>query len=302
MKIAIFSSHTPSLFWFRMDMMKNILEFDHSVTALGPERESDWKDKFCDHGIDYRQFTVDRNGMNPMKDIMTYKELCQFMRKEKPDKIFLYQAKPIIYGSLAAKCSGISEIYTLFAGLGSVFRGKGLKNKIVKVIMKMEYRVACRISKKVFFQNSDDQSEFIKQKLVRLDKTVIINGSGVDLDKFRPAAFPELPAFLFIGRLIRDKGIMEYLEACKRIKKKYPGIRCMLVGPYDTNPSALRPKELKPYIDCGIIEYFGEQSDVRPYIAASSTYVLPSYHEGTPKSVLEAMAMGRAIITSNAPG
>jgi glycosyltransferase involved in cell wall biosynthesis len=113
---------------------------------------------------------------------------------------------------------------------------------------------------------------------------------------------PKEPAFLFIGRLIKDKGIMEYLEACKEVKGKHPKVRCLLVGPYDSNPSALKPEELNPYIESGIIEYFGEQSDVRPFIAQCSTYLLPSYHEGTPKTVLEAMAMGRPIITSDAPG
>ena len=168
--------------------------------------------------------------------------------------------------------------------------------------MKTEYRLACNASKKVFFQNNDDKNEFINNGLIQDDKIVIINGSGVNLEKFRPEPLPDTPAFLFIGRLIKDKGVMEYLEACKRIKAEYPKVRCLLVGPYDSNPSALQPEELQPYIDEGITEYFGEQSDVRPYLKQCSTYVLPSYHEGTPKTVLEAMATGRSIITSDAPG
>ena len=108
--------------------------------------------------------------------------------------------------------------------------------------------------------------------------------------------------FLYIGRLIKDKGILEYLEACRMIKEQFPEIRCLLVGPYDTNPSALKPNELHFYIDRKIVEYFGEQSDVRPFISQCSVYVLPSYHEGTPKTVLEAMAMNRPIITTNVPG
>lgn len=224
------------------------------------------------------------------------------MKKEKPDKVFAYQAKTIIYGSIAAKLNGINEVYTLIAGLGSVFRGNGVKNKIVKTIMKMEYKIACSCSKKVFFQNNDDKNEFVRNGLINAAKTVIINGSGVNLEKFQPAPIPSEPAFLFIGRLIKDKGIMEYLEACKRVKTQHPKTRCLLVGPYDSNPSALKPEELRPYIDDGIVEYFGEQTDVREYIAQCSIYVLPSYHEGTPKTVLEAMAMGRAILTSDAPG
>ena len=302
MKIAVLSSHTSSLFWFRMDMMKDFIKNGHTVIALGSEPEADWKKKFEEHNIDYRQLYVERNGINPLKDLKTLRSLHKFMKKEKPDKVFAYQAKTIVYGSIAAKINGISEVYPLIAGLGSIFRGEGFKNKIVKTIMKIEYWVACKCSKKVFFQNQDDKNEFIENGLIKDDKTVIINGSGVNLEKFKPTPLPEEPAFLFIGRLIKDKGIMEYLEACKEVKSKHPKVRCLLVGPYDSNPSALKPEELKPYIESGIIEYFGEQSDVRPFISQCSTYVLPSYHEGTPKTVLEAMAMGRSIITSDAPG
>ncbi len=302
MKIAVLSSHTPSLFWFRMDMMQEFINKGHTVIALGADPEANWKDKFKEYNIDYRQLHVERNGINPLKDLKTFAQLCRFIKKENPDKVFAYQAKTVIYGSIAAKLKGITEVYPLIAGLGSIFRGTGTKNKIVKAIMKMEYKIACSCSKKVFFQNNDDKNEFVRNGLISADRTVIINGSGVNLKKFQPAPLPLEPAFLFIGRLIKDKGILEYLEACKIVKSQYPKIRCLLVGPYDSNPSALKPEELRPYIDDGIVEYFGEQRDVRPFIAQCSTYVLPSYHEGTPKTVLEAMAMGRSIITSDAPG
>lgn len=302
MKIAVLSSHTSSLFWFRMDMMKDFIKKGHTVIALGSEPEADWKGKFEEYNIDYRQLYVERNGMNPLKDLRTFRSMHEFMKKERPDRVFAYQAKTVVYGSIAAKINGISEVYPLIAGLGSIFRGKGFKNKTVKLIMKVEYWVACKCSKKVFFQNNDDKNEFIQNGLIKDDKTAIINGSGVNLEKFKPTLLPQEPVFLFIGRLIKDKGIMEYLEACKEVKAKHPNVRCLLVGPYDSNPSALKPEELGPYVESGIIEYFGEQSDVRPFIAQCSTYLLPSYHEGTPKTVLEAMAMGRPIITSDAPG
>lgn len=302
MKVAVLSSHTSSLFWFRIDMMKEFISNGHTVIALGPEPEVDWKDKFKEYNIDYRQLDVTRNGLNPIYDIRTFRTLDKFMKKERPDKVFAYQAKTVIYGSIAAKINGISEVYSLIAGLGSIFRGTNFKSKIIKTIMKIEYWVACRCSKKVFFQNQDDKNEFIHRGLIKEDKTVIINGSGVNLEEFKPTSFPQEPAFLFIGRLIKDKGTIEYLEACKKVKERYPNIRCLLVGPYDSNPSAIKPEEIMPYIENQIIEYFGEQKDVRPYITQCTTYVLPSYHEGTPKTVLEAMAMGRSIITSNAPG
>ena len=296
MKIAVLSSHTSSLFWFRMDMMKDFIKHGHSIIALGPEPELYWESKFEEHGIRYQQLFVERNGLNPFNDLRTYRELKEFMKMEKPDKVFAYQAKTVVYGSLAAKANGISEVYPLIAGLGSIFRGEGFKNRIIKTIMNIEYRLACNASKKVFFQNNDDKNEFINNRLIQKDKIVIINGSGVNLEKFKPEALPGKPAFLFIGRLIKDKGVMEYLEACKRIKYEYPEVRCLLVGPYDSNPSALQTEELQPFLDQGIIEYFGEQRDVRPYLKQCSTYVMPSYHEGTPKTVLEAMAVGRSAM------
>lgn len=302
MKIAVLSSHTSSLFWFRMDMMKAFIKLGHSVIALGPESEANWKSKFEEFGIQYKQLFVERNGINPLSDLRTYRQLINFMKQEKPDKVFAYQAKTVVYGSLTAKAAGIKEVYSLIAGLGSIFRGEGIKNKIIKTIMKIEYRAACKANQKVFFQNHDDRNEFLENGLIKKEKVVIINGSGVNLEKFTPQPLPEKPAFLFIGRLIKDKGIMEYLQACQRIKADYPEVRCLLVGPYDSNPSALQPDELQPFIDKKIIEYYGEQSDVRPYLKQCSTFVLPSYHEGTPKTVLEAMAVGRSIITSDAPG
>ena len=131
---------------------------------------------------------------------------------------------------------------------------------------------------------------------------MFLNGSGVNLEKFARQPFPETFGFLCVSRLIRDKGVMEYLSACRMVKKQQPDIRCLLVGPFDSNPSALKPNELQPYIDDGSIEYFGEQSDVRPYLAQCSVFVLPSYREGIPKSVLEAMSCGKAILTTDAPG
>lgn len=301
-KIAVVSSHTPSLFWFRMNMMMAFVERGYQVIAVGQEPEIKWSQKFKKCGIRYKQISVERNGMNPFHDLRTLKELKQFFKQEKPDKIFCYQAKSIIYSCLAARKCHISEVYPLIAGLGSVFRGKTKVERAVKLIMKAEYRMALKQSRAVMFQNNDDLTSFVNEKIVNRDKCSIINGSGVDIDNFTPSRLPTVPSFLMIARLIRDKGIIEYLDACRIIKESNPSVRCLLVGPFDTNPSAVKKDELQGYIDDGTIEYFGEQNDVRPFISQASVIVLPSYHEGTPKTVLEGMACGRAIITTDAPG
>lgn len=303
MRALLLSSHTPSLFWFRVDLMKEMQAEGYEVFAAGQMPEEDWKERFSSIGVNYKQIKVSRNGLNPMGDLATLKDIKRLLKEIKPDKIFVFQAKTVAYGCRAAASLGITEVYTLIAGLGSVYLGHGLKNKLVKFVMSALYKQAFKRSKKIFFQNNDDKQTMINEGLLKEDKIVMIHGSGVNVEKFTPTQFPDIPTFLYIGRLIRDKGVGEYLEACQIIKAEYGDkVRCLLVGPYDSNPSALKPDELQPLVDKGIVEYFGEQSDVRPYISQCSIYVLPSYHEGTPKTVLESMAMGRAIITSNAPG
>jgi len=298
----IVASFAPSLLILRKDLIKEFINKEHKVIAIAPERSIEIKKNIEKIGISYIPVQIQRTGINPIKDIKTFLELYKTIRIEKPDLFLAYTAKPVIYGCLAAKINGIKNIYSMITGLGSMFCSKNIKAFLIRKLLKVQYKLSLRACIKVFFQNKDDRNEFVLNGLVRENKTVIINGSGVNLDKFRPTPIPTEPAFLFIGRLIKDKGIVEYLEACKVVKKKYPKIRCLLVGPYDSNPSALRKEELKSYIDNGVIEYFGEQMDVRPFISQCTTYVLPSYREGTPKTVLEAMAMARPIITTEVPG
>jgi len=166
------------------------------------------------------------------------------------------------------------------------------------------YWVALRNNTKVFFQNPDDQELFTSMNLVSgCEQCVLINGSGVDIEYYRETPpVTERIVFLLIARLISDKGINEYVEAARRIKQDYPEVVFRLVGPFDSNPSAIPKKKIEKWHDEGVIEYLGKTRDVRPYIAESSVYVLPSYREGTPRTVLEAMSMGRPIITSDAPG
>ncbi len=302
MKIVVLSSHTPSLIWFRMDMMKAFLKEGCEVVAVGNEPAEKWRSTFKEANIKYHPIKVNRNGMNPFADIITLFSIMRMLLQERPDIIFAYHAKTVIYGCIAARIMGVKKVFALIAGIGSVFNAKGVDNKFIRAVLCLEYRIALHICNTVFFQNKDDSDVFTSKRLVSKNKVVHINGSGVNLQNFIPTPLPENPAFLFIGRLIKDKGILEYLEACRTVKAKNKSIRCLLVGPYDTNPTALTPKDIQKYTEDNTVEYYGEQQDVRPYISQCSIYVLPSYREGTPKTILEAMACGRAIITTNAPG
>lgn len=301
MKIAVLSSHTPSMFWFRMDMMRSFIARGHEVTAIGNEDADKWREQFSKEGIRYIKADINRNGMNPLSDLKMLRSLKKILKAERPDKIFTYQAKTVIYGALAANSLKI-DTYPLIAGLGSVFMSRSPKAALVRAVLRAEYKLALKNCDRIFFQNKDDVAYFCDNGIINDGRAVMLGGSGVNLDVFRVTSLPSAPAFLFIGRLIRDKGVFEYLEAARIVKKKYPDVRFLLVGPFDSNPTALKEDELEPYLADGTAEYFGEQSDVRPYINMCTVFVLPSYREGTPKTVLEAMATGRAVITTDAPG
>ena len=161
MKIVVISSHTNSLLWFRMDMMKSFIEKGHSVIAIGPKTDQSTINKFIENHVNYKEITVVRNGLNPFNDIRTLLEILKILKIEKPDKVFAYQAKSIIYGSIASKMNGISEIYLLIAGLGSIFRGNGFKNLVLKKIISFQYRIACSFSRKIIVQNKDDLEELV---------------------------------------------------------------------------------------------------------------------------------------------
>lgn len=302
MKVAVLSSFTTSLFWFRIDMMKSFKMMGCEVLAVGDGAESEWCGRFADLGIRYRQIPVQRNGTSPVRDLVTLRALNRLLKEEKPDKIFAYQAKTVIYGGMAASLNGIREFYPLVAGVGSVFLGDSLKQKLIRSILVAEYKLGMRQAPKVFFQNRDDLKVFTDHNILPEHKAVMLYGSGVNVEKFTPSPLPVKPGFLCISRLIRDKGVVEYLEAARKLRQYRPGVKCVLVGPFDTNPSAIKPEELQPYIDDGSVEYVGEQKDVQPYLKNCTAYVLPSYHEGTPKTVLEAMACGRPSVTTDAPG
>lgn len=300
-KIMVITPHTPSLMWFRIDMMIDFRNRGYEVTAVGQESAEKWKEKFEQYGIHYQNIPIVRNGLNPFRDIHTIKALKKLFCEVKPQKVFLYQAKAVVYGSIAAKNNPDIEIYSLISGLGSVFRGTSLKSRFLKYILKCEYFYALKKNTAVMFHNPDDMRQFQLWKIVSGSICKLVHGSGVNMNKFQYSELPDVSAsFLMVARIIRDKGVIEYLEACRTIKQKYPFIECMLVGSFDSNPSALKKEELEPYLP--YIKYYGEQADVVPFIQKCTTFVLPSYHEGLPKSVLEAMSMGRAIITTNAPG
>jgi len=279
-----------------------MVELGHEVICLGPE--AGFEQPLQELGAGYRQIPLHRTGLNPLKDIKTLFSLRKTLKEIKPDLVFSYTVKPIVYGSIAARMAGIKQMYAMIEGLGYVFTGQNMKQKLLRQLVSFLYHRTLKYNRAVFFLNPDDKQLFIERGIVpNAVKPVLINGIGVNIEKF---AFvpPKLSpvTFLLIARLIKDKGILEYVEAARLLKQKYPTAIFQLLGPLDINPAAITQTQLNQWTKEGIIEYLGKTNDVRPFIAESSVYVLPSYREGTPRSVLEAMSMGRPVITTDAPG
>jgi glycosyltransferase involved in cell wall biosynthesis len=244
---------------------------------------------------------LDRTGINPLSDIKYLYYLRKKFGEIRPDLVLNYTIKPNIWGSIAASFCGVKSA-SMVTGVGYfMIDGVGFWRRVVQGVARRLYRWGLSRNLVVIFQNLDDANDFIDAGLVDRDQVRMVRGSGVNLQHFCLKPLPDAPVFLMIARLLKTKGVAEYIEAAVRVKKSIPSARFLLVGGVDEGPDAIDPSLLTELPQNGI-EYLGAKDDVREYIGEASVYVLPSYREGTPRSVLEAMAMGRAVITTDVPG
>lgn len=307
LKILIIASLGESLVNFRGPLIKAMLAKGEEVHVAAPniERGSAVHESLCEFGVIPHPIQMSRTGLNPYADLKSLASCFCLMRNIRPDLVLAYTIKPVIYGSLAAWLARVPRRFALITGLGYAFVNEALGSRwLIRLITQLLYKISLSHVNAVFFQNQDDAELFRRNKIFSQEvPCYIVNGSGVDLDKFAAKPLPGgAPTFLLIARLLGDKGVREYIAAARIVKLEFPQLTFNLVGWIDSNPDAIGDHELKQWVREGVVKYLGKLADVRAVLEQSSVYVLPSYREGIPRTVLEAMAMGRPVITTDAPG
>lgn len=307
-KFLLIAGFAESLIAFRKPLIVALLNKGLEVHVAAPELSANQEiiSELTELGVVAHDIPLQRTGMNPLADLRALLALWQLMRQIKPRYVLGYTIKPVIYGTLAAWLARVPQRFALITGLGFAFIGEEDNQRSrVRAVVQGLYRAALRHCHTVFFQNPDDEALFRQLAILSVDTTTcVVNGSGVDVAQFDVASFVEqaAPRFLLIGRLLGDKGVREYVQAAEQIKQRYPATQFDLVGWIDANPNTITQVELDQWVAAGTVNFLGRLNDVRSAIKDCSVYVLPSYREGTPRTVLEAMAMGRAVITTDAPG
>lgn len=302
--MLLLGSYAPSLINFRGPLIAALLAQGHEVLAAAPEMDPTTAEALRRLGAEPLSLHLSNASLNPLSLLASIGQLRRLLRRRRPDAIISYTIKPVIVGALAARYAGVPRIVSLITGVGFAFTGEGGTplRRLVRRAATSLYRAALARSDVVLFQNRDDEALFRERRLIGRDRpAAVVDGSGVDILHYAPAPLPPAPSFLMIARLLGDKGIHEFAAAARRLRSEHPHVPVGLVGYLDPSPDSLTQRQLDELIASGI-RFYGKLDDVRPAIAEHSVYVLPSYREGTPRSVLEAMAMGRPVITSDAPG
>lgn len=283
---------------FRLPLVRALQDQGHRITLLAPADHC--TARLEAEGFRCLDLEMRVKGLNPLADMRLERRLKRIFAQEKPDVILSYTIKNNIFGARAAQALGCPFIPNV-TGLGTAFLSGGLLQAIAEYL----YRRAFRHLPVVFFQNKDDQALFVARGLLKAAQTRLLPGSGIDLERFAqtPMPPPDAPVFLLIARLLRDKGIVEFVDAARQIRARHPAARFRLLGACDAqNRSAIDAETLAAWEAEGVVDYLGTTEDVRPAITAASAVVLPSYREGAPRTLIEAAAMGRPVIATDVPG
>lgn len=309
-QIILIGTVASSFYGFRADLIRAMRENQYTVYAFTSEyNDSDLK-KIESLGAIPMTYELNRGGLNPLSDIVATYKLSKKIRDIKPDLVFSYFSKPVIFGTIAAKLAKVPKIIGMLEGLGYTFtqqpEGLGKKIELIKKVQVLLYKFALPQLDKLIFLNPDDPKDLIDEYAINVRKVEVLGGIGLNLKEYpyQPISNIQQPInFLFIGRLLKEKGIHDFLNAAKIVKEKYPETQFTVLGAIDPhNLGALTQSELDELISSNIINYPGHVNNVKDWIANCHVFVLPSYREGVPRSTQEAMAIGRAVITTDVPG
>lgn len=309
--VALVAGDARSLVRFRGRLIETMIARGHRVHAIAPGDPPLGLEAM---GVHYHRWEVRRTGVEVWSEAVALARLTATLRRISADVVLSYSTKAMLWGSIAAAAAGVPNIYAMVTGLGYLFQpgapSEGLQARVRRRLLAGAtlplYRLALTRTRAVLVQNADDAADLRRRHVLPAGHRVVrIAGSGIDLEYFaaHPVPHDHPPVFLFVGRLLRDKGLHEFVGAARRLRQRYgAAVRCVVLGPFDVNPSQIGRAELDGWVKEGVIEYAGAVEDVRPWLRACSAFVLPSYREGLPRSVLEAMAVGRPIVTTDAPG
>lgn len=309
-QIILIGTVASSFYGFRADLIRALRVKQYTVYAFTSEyTDADLK-QIESLGAIPMTYELNRGGLNPLSDIVATYKLSKKIREIEPDLVFSYFSKPVIFGTIAAKLAKVPKIIGMLEGLGYTFteqpEGLAKKTELIKKIQVLLYKFALPQLDKLIFLNPDDPKDLIDQYAINVRKVEVLGGIGLNLKEYpcQPIINIQQPInFLFIGRLLKEKGIHDFLNAAKIVKEKYPETQFTVLGAIDPhNLGALTQSELDELISSNIIDYPGHVDNVKDWIAKSHVFVLPSYREGVPRSTQEAMAIGRAVITTDVPG
>tara|TARA_R110002012_G_scaffold243683_2_gene418367 strand:- start:19056 stop:20168 length:1113 start_codon:yes stop_codon:yes gene_type:complete len=299
MHILVTANAAWNIWNFRRPLVEALSADGYQITVLAPPDDTGAELERI--GCRFRPLEMSVKGLNPIEDLKLQRRLKRIFREEQPDAVLSFTIKNNIFGARASRAAGVPFIPNV-TGLGTAFLSGGFLQTVAEQL----YRRAFAKLPIVFFQNEDDRDLFLDRKLVRMDQARLLPGSGIDLARFAPAELPSAdapPVFLMIARLLRDKGVIEFVEAARQIKAQHPNARFQLLGAAGSeNRTAIDTATVEGWVAEGVVEYLGTTSDVRPAIAAASCVVLPSYREGAPRTLIEAAAMARPLIATDVPG
>jgi glycosyltransferase involved in cell wall biosynthesis len=305
-RLVLIAHNAYTIINFRGPLIRELVSRGIDVYAFAPDYEEITKEGVIALGASPIQSSLSRATANPLRDICDLVRMWRLLIGLRADMALSYTIKPVIYGTLAARMAGVPDRYAMIEGAGHLFTDDGkisLRRGLLRLITAVLYRIGLSQAKRVFLLNRDDIKLFTSSRMLSEEKAVLIDGIGLDLMHYHvvpPVVDPI--CFIFVARLLKEKGIYDFIAAAEIVKAAFPDVRFMILGGVDINPTSVTSREVEAWKMSGLVEFLGQVSDVRPWLAQSSVFVLPSYREGLPRSTQEAMATGRPVITTDVPG